>query len=61
MGLDERLPSGILLLSTVEKVAGYPRRSSAWPATFGLTWYTIEPVQPGRPPRDLAPHRSGAA
>jgi len=37
MGLEEKLPSGILL-TTVEKVAGYARMSSVWPATFGLAW-----------------------
>ena len=35
MGVEEKLPSGILL-TTVEKVAGYARKSSVWPATFGL-------------------------
>lgn len=35
MGLEEQLPGGILL-STVEKVAGYVRKNSLWPATFGL-------------------------
>jgi len=35
MGLEEKLPSGVLL-TTVEKVAGYARKSSVWPATFGL-------------------------
>ena len=35
MGIEEKLPSGILLTS-VEKLAGYMRKSSLWPATFGL-------------------------
>src|SRR5258706_762818 len=35
MGIEEKLPSGILLTS-VEKLAGYARKSSVWPATFGL-------------------------
>src|ERR1039457_3594615 len=34
MGVEEKLPSGILLTS-VEKLAGYARKSSVWPATFG--------------------------
>ena len=33
MGLEEALPSGVLL-TTVEKVAGYARKGSLWPATF---------------------------
>ena len=35
MGLEEKLPSGVLL-TTVEDVAGYFRKASFWPATFGL-------------------------
>ncbi|MFD0855930.1 NADH-quinone oxidoreductase subunit B, partial [Actinomadura adrarensis] len=35
MGLEEKLPNGFLL-TTVEQVAGWARRSSMWPATFGL-------------------------
>src|SRR6186713_3547429 len=41
MGLEEKLPGGILL-STVEKVAGYVRKGSLWPATFGLACCAIE-------------------
>lgn len=41
MGLEEQLPGGILL-STVEKVAGYVRKNSLWPATFGLACCAIE-------------------
>ncbi len=41
MGLEEKLPSGFLL-STVETVAGYARKGSLWPATFGLACCAIE-------------------
>ena len=53
MGLEEKLPSGILL-TTVEKVAGYARKSSVWPATFGLACCAIELFQAGGPKHDLA-------
>src|SRR5260370_19317481 len=53
MGLEEKLPSGILL-TTVEKVAGYARKSSVWPATFGLACCAIELFQTGGPKHDLA-------
>jgi NADH-quinone oxidoreductase subunit B len=46
MGLEELLPSGILLTS-VEKAAGWARRSSLWPATFGLACCAIELMQTG--------------
>ena len=41
MGLEEKLPSGIAL-TTVEKLAGYIRKSSLWPASFGLACCAIE-------------------
>jgi NADH-quinone oxidoreductase subunit B len=53
MGLEEMLPSGVLL-TTVEKVAGWARRSSVWPATFGLACCAIELMQTGGPRHDLA-------
>ncbi len=53
MGIEEKLPSGILL-TTVEKVAGYARKSSVWPATFGLACCAMELISTGGPRHDLA-------
>ena len=53
MGLEERLPGGILL-STVEKVAGYVRKGSLWPATFGLACCAIEMMATAGPRFDIA-------
>jgi NADH-quinone oxidoreductase subunit B len=53
MGLEEKLPSGVLLTS-VEKVAGWARARSVWPATFGLACCAIELFQTGGPKHDLA-------
>jgi NADH-quinone oxidoreductase subunit B len=53
MGLEDKLPSGVLL-TTVEKVAGYARKSSVWPATFGLACCAMELMQVGSPRHDLA-------
>ena len=53
MGLEERLPGGILL-STVEKVAGYVRAGSLWPATFGLACCAIEMMATAGPRFDIA-------
>src|SRR3981189_3667171 len=53
MGLEERLPGGILL-STVEKVAGYVRKGSLWPATFGLACCAIEMMATAGPRFDMA-------
>ena len=52
MGIEELLPSGVLLTS-VEKAAGWARRSSLWPATFGLACCAIELMQTGGPRHDL--------
>jgi NADH-quinone oxidoreductase subunit B len=53
MGIEEKLPSGVLL-TTVEKIAGYARKSSVWPATFGLACCAIELMATGGPRHDLA-------
>jgi NADH-quinone oxidoreductase subunit B len=41
MGLEEKLPSGFLL-STLEGLAGFARKGSLWPASFGLACCAIE-------------------
>src|SRR3982750_553749 len=53
MGLEEKLPSGVLL-TTVEGVAGYMRKAAFWPATFGLACRAIEMMTSGGPKYDLA-------
>ena len=53
MGIEEKLPSGFLLTS-VETIAGYFRRGSLWPATFGLACCAIEMMTTGGPKYDLA-------
>ncbi len=53
MGIEEKLPAGFLL-STVEQVAGYMRKSSVWPATFGLACCAIEMMAVGTPDYDIA-------
>ena len=53
VGLEEKLPSGFLL-TTVEKLAGYMRKNSLWPATFGLACCAIEMMAAGAGRYDLA-------
>jgi NADH-quinone oxidoreductase subunit B len=53
MGLEEKLPSG-LLLTTVEKAAGYARARSVWPVFFGLACCAMEVLMVGGPKHDLA-------
>src|SRR6202522_714469 len=53
MGIEEKLPSGILLTS-VEKLAGWARARSVWAATFGLACCAMELMMTGGPKHDLA-------
>jgi NADH-quinone oxidoreductase subunit B len=53
VGVEEHLPAGFLL-STVEKVAGYARSRSMWPAFFGLACCAYEVIQTGGPRHDLS-------
>ncbi len=53
MGIEEQLPSGVLL-STVEKLAGWARSHSVWPAAFGLACCAIEALAIGGPRHDAA-------
>jgi NADH-quinone oxidoreductase subunit B len=53
MGIEEKLPSGILLTS-VEKLVNWSRKTSVWPATFGLACCAIEMMMTVAPRFDLA-------
>src|SRR6195256_6186848 len=53
MGLEEKLPNGVLLAS-VEKLVNWTRKSSLWPATFGLACCAIEMMTTGAPRYDIA-------
>jgi NADH-quinone oxidoreductase subunit B len=53
MGLEEKLPAGFALTS-VEKLAGYMRKNSLWPATFGLACCAIEMMAVGAGRYDIS-------
>src|SRR5947209_545335 len=53
MGLEEKLPSGFLLTS-VEQAAGWVRKASVFPATFGLACCAIEMMTTGAGRYDMA-------
>jgi NADH-quinone oxidoreductase subunit B len=53
MGLEEKLPDG-MLLATVESVVNWTRKSSLWPVTFGLACCAIEMMTFGAPRFDSA-------
>jgi NADH-quinone oxidoreductase subunit B len=52
VGIEEKLPSGIIL-TTVEKIVNWSRKSSVWPATFGLACCAIEMMVTVAPRFDL--------
>jgi NADH-quinone oxidoreductase subunit B len=52
MGIEEKLPAGILLTS-VEKLVNWSRKSSVWGATFGLACCAIEMMAAGGPHYDM--------
>jgi NADH-quinone oxidoreductase subunit B len=52
MGIEEKVPTGVLL-TTVEKVVNWMRKTSMWPATFGLACCAIEMMAAGGPRFDL--------
>ena len=53
MGLEQKLPSGVLL-TNVEKMVNFSRSASLWPATFGLACCAIEMMHTGAPRHDMA-------
>src|SRR5579875_2404071 len=53
MGLEEKLPSGVLL-TTLEKVVNYARKASMWPMTFGLACCAIEMMAVGTSRFDIS-------
>ena len=53
MGLEEKLPEGILL-TTVAKLLNLARKNSVWPAQFGLACCAIEMMAVGSPRFDIA-------
>src|SRR5690606_3894298 len=52
MGIEEA-PSGFLL-TTIEDLAGYLRKASLWPVTFGLACCAIEMMAAGASRFDLS-------
>ncbi len=53
MGLEDKLPNG-LLLTNLESFVNYSRSTSLWPATFGLACCAIEMMTTGGPQHDIS-------
>lgn len=51
MGLEEHVPAGVML-TTLEQVVGWTRRTSLWPFTMGLACCSIEMISYGGPRAD---------
>src|SRR3954469_15563103 len=59
MGLEEKLPSGVLL-TTVAKMLNIARKNSLWPMAFGLACCAIEMMAVGGPRYDIDRFGAGA-
>ena len=53
MGLEDKLPSGVLL-TNLERFVNFSRSASLWPATFGLACCAIEMMAVGGPRHDIS-------
>ncbi len=53
MGVEEQLPNGFLL-ANLEKLVNWSRKSSVWPAQFGLACCAIEMMTIGGPRFDIS-------
>src|SRR5881628_1780843 len=53
MGIEEKIPDGILL-TQVSKLLNIARKNSVWPAQFGLACCAIEMMAVGSPRFDIA-------
>jgi NADH-quinone oxidoreductase subunit B len=53
VGIEEKIPDGIIL-TTVAKVMNTARKTSVWPAQFGLACCAIEMMAVGGPRFDIA-------
>ena len=59
MGVDEKIPSNVLV-TTVDKVVGWARKNSIWPAPFGTACCAIEMMATGASRYDLDRFGAGA-
>src|SRR5882724_12336135 len=59
MGLEEKLPSGVLT-TTLATMLNIARKNSLWPMTFGLACCAIEMMAVGGPRFDLDRFGAGA-
>lgn len=53
MGLEEKIPDGVIL-TTLEKMVGWARKRSMWPFGFGLACCAIEMMSTFMPKYDMS-------
>jgi NADH-quinone oxidoreductase subunit B len=53
MGIEEKIPDGVIL-TTVEKMVGWARKRSMWPFGFGLACCAIEMMSTFMPKFDMS-------
>jgi NADH-quinone oxidoreductase subunit B len=54
MGLEQKLPEGMVVTTTLEKLVNWSRQNSTWPLLFGLACCAIEMMVAGAARNDIA-------
>ena len=54
MGLESKLPEGMVLTTTLEKMVNWSRQRSPWPLLFGLACCAIEMIHAGVSRHDIS-------
>jgi NADH-quinone oxidoreductase subunit B len=54
MGLESKLPEGMVLTTTLEKMVNWSRQYSPWPLLFGLACCAIEMIHAGVSRHDIS-------
>ena len=54
MGLESKLPEGMILTTTLEKMVNWSRQYSPWPLLFGLACCAIEMMHAGVSRHDIS-------
>lgn len=58
MGLEQQLPEGSIITTTLESVVNWGRQNSTWPLLFGLACCAIEMIATGTARHDIARYGS---
>jgi NADH-quinone oxidoreductase subunit B len=55
MGLEDKLPEGGVITTSLESLVNWSRQNSTWPLLFGLACCAMEMIATGTARHDIAP------